>query len=299
MFRKCLKYDLKAFYKIWLIAAAVVLLLSVVCGFGIGGMIQAMADPITEDESLIETLWTVARWLIGLLSYFVIIYTAVIFSAGTSILMCIRYYRHFFTDQGYLTFTLPVKRSTLFWSKATSSFIYSLASSAVIVVAAVTVMCGIGTSMLLSAPIRDELLLGMPSLFSDFQIEPFLYTTVLLVMLGILSLAISFASWMMQYFIITIAATLFRKLKILTVIVAYYILNNIVLVPIVYICVYYFLFLGVCGAIGFQSVALTFPLLIWLLVYVLILLLAVIAITAGLALAHLSIQRLERKLNLA
>ena len=41
MFKKCLKYDMAAYRKVWLIAAGAILLVSVFCGLGIGGLITA------------------------------------------------------------------------------------------------------------------------------------------------------------------------------------------------------------------------------------------------------------------
>ena len=46
-----------------------------------------------------------------------------------------RYYSHFFTDNGYMTFTLPVKRGTLYLSKFLNAMIWDLSATVVSVVA--------------------------------------------------------------------------------------------------------------------------------------------------------------------
>ncbi len=53
------------------------------------------------------------------------------FNLMTFILLFIRYYNNFFTDQGYLTFTLPVKRNHLLLSKFIIGFIFTFTTSVI------------------------------------------------------------------------------------------------------------------------------------------------------------------------
>lgn len=46
----------------------------------------------------------------------------------TQIFIYVRYYKHFFTDEGYLTFTLPVSRRDLLLSKMVNAFFWTVAS---------------------------------------------------------------------------------------------------------------------------------------------------------------------------
>lgn len=302
MFKKCLKYDLKAFYKIWLIASAVVLVLSILCGFGISGFFSAIftMESTTEaaqaDPSLLTILVAIAQMIIAFLCYFLFLSTLIIFTSGTSILLYIRYYTHFFTDQGYLTFTLPVKRSTQFWSKATCGLIYSLGSGAVSAIAiCIVIACISITSML--AP-DGASFFPFEELQDLLRPENLGYSLICLVLGVVLLAAVSFASLMMQYLIITLAATLFRKLKVLSVIVGYYVINNIIAVPISYIGSYYVMFALLFLIMGLASVF-TVPALGWLCIYALMLLGSVAMVTIGLIFGFFTIQRLERKLNLA
>ena len=162
---------------------------------------------------------------VGMLSYIAVIYATAIFAGGTNILLYVRYYTHFFSDQGYLTFTLPVKREMHFYSKTVSGLVYMLASS---VVAAFAVLCMIGGFLggFLIPALRN------PEMAADFNFDlsaftgeggvaNVLYVAVLAVLFFILVVAVEFASLMTQYLIITLAATLFRNHKLISVIVAY------------------------------------------------------------------------------
>ena len=57
--------------------------------------------------------------------------------AVTLIFVFIRYYKNFFTDEGYLTFTLPVKRSTLLNAKTVNAMIWGLLLIAFIIACAI------------------------------------------------------------------------------------------------------------------------------------------------------------------
>lgn len=301
MFKKCLKYDMRAFAKIWLIAAAVMLVLAVLCSIGIGSFVNVAASmgaltmEGTEPEFL-DTAFMVVRMFIGIVCYIVLIYSLVIFLGGSSIMVYVRYYIKFFTDQGYLTFTLPVRRSTQFWSKAVSGLIYSTASG---LVALISALMAIG-SVIAAIALTPEAAATFPLEELTAFLTPAngIYGIIALVLVLLLIAAINFASMMMQYLIITLAATMFRKLKVLSVIVAYYVVNNVAAVPFIYVGTYGAMFAIMFLVMGLESMF-AVPILGWLCIYALLLLAALGAVTVGMILANFTTQRLERKLNLA
>lgn len=300
MFKKCLKYDIKAFSKIWLIAAAVMLVVAVLCGIGIGSLVNAAVsmDALSaqEEPSTLDTALTIARMFIGMICYMVLIYSLVIFIGGSSIMVYIRYYIKFFTDQGYLTFTLPVRRSTQFWSKAVSGLIYSTASGIVAFISVLFALAGVIVSLLLTPEIAEGL--SLDELTAVLTPANVIYGILAFLLAIILIAAINFASMMMNYLIITLAATMFRKLKILSVIVSYYVVNNVIAVPIIYVGSYGLMFALMFLAMGLQALF-ALPFLAWLCIYALLLLGSLGAVTVGLIFANFAVQRLERKLNLA
>ncbi len=160
MFKKCLKYDLRAPRKIWLIAAAVMVLLSILGGVGgflySNGILNLTSTTTVQDTMTPMQVLSIISMMIGMFSLIAVVYAIAIFTSGTGIMLYIRYYMHFFTDQGYLTFTLPVKRSTHFWSKAVSGMIYLLCASAI---SSFTILCLLGgffTPMLINSELAQE-----------------------------------------------------------------------------------------------------------------------------------------------
>lgn len=104
MLKKVLKYDLKSIYKYWWIGAIACFALSLLGSFGISFLNSGKEIPVPiEIFSYISVFLTIVG------------YVAFIFLA--QVLVFVRYYKNFFSDEGYLTFTLPVKRITQLNSK--------------------------------------------------------------------------------------------------------------------------------------------------------------------------------------
>ena len=104
MLKKLLKYDFGAVIKLWSLGALAVLLLS--AGGGLCMRILSSNRPLHGIINLVAGLGT-----------FLSVLSVVAFSILTFILLAMRYYKNFFTDEGYLTFTLPVKLHTVINSK--------------------------------------------------------------------------------------------------------------------------------------------------------------------------------------
>ncbi len=121
--------------RIWAIITCTVLLFSIIGGLCIRGL-----DNITN--SMIENSSQMAFVPLLTLGIVISILSIVIYGVVTTILILVRFYQNFFTDEAYLTFTLPVKRSTLFNSKLLCSFIFNIAT-ALITIIAVGVMLAI------------------------------------------------------------------------------------------------------------------------------------------------------------
>lgn len=120
MFARLLKYDLRAVAKVWWIAAVSILGISVAGGLG-------LADVILHSED-------VNYFSMGIFGVILTYMAMVAFIIITEVLLFIRYYKNFFSDEGYLTFTLPVKRTQLYWSKTLNAMIWMLATFAVLFV---------------------------------------------------------------------------------------------------------------------------------------------------------------------
>ena len=113
MLRKVLKYDLLSFIKLWLILACASIPVALVGGF-------CARILMLEDSSNVYTPFAA----IGMLVCIIAIVAFVIF---TFIIPLQRIYKSMFTDEAYLTFTLPVNRETILFSKIITSAIFDLA----------------------------------------------------------------------------------------------------------------------------------------------------------------------------
>lgn len=115
MLRKVLKYDYRALFRIWWIAAVVTVAFSVLGGF---------AETVYSKSNNVPDMITFCAGMAMFFAYLCMIVLMIL----SEVLIFIRYYRNFFTDEGYLTFTLPVKRETLLNSKLISSMVLMFAS---------------------------------------------------------------------------------------------------------------------------------------------------------------------------
>lgn len=118
MLRKVMKYDCRAVFRLWWIAAVVTVALSVLGGF---------AEIVKQNTGNVPDMITSSAGMILFFAYFCLFGLLLL----SEVLIFIRFYRNFFTDEGYLTFTLPVKRETLFNSKILSGLALVAASGGV------------------------------------------------------------------------------------------------------------------------------------------------------------------------
>lgn len=126
MLRKLLKYDIKSIWRVWWIMAIVVVaaeILGAFCVRGYTGMIMLNESALSNTEELMVTITGIIS-MVGLMLCFFVIFASFVV---TEILVFIRYYKNFFSDEGYLTFTLPVNRRTHLLSKTINAMIWAAA----------------------------------------------------------------------------------------------------------------------------------------------------------------------------
>ena len=218
MFTKLLKHDSKAILKHWWLGAAACLILALVGGF-------------SYRISLVE--YTKYEMVVGIAEviHVLTVMGLFLFPLFTSILIIIRYYKHFFTDEGYLTFTLPVKKNTLLNSKIATAVLFTLGSNLVRFVSLFIILLignpkAIGTEDFLMelSPLSyviSSAFFGYGSL-SEFTKDAGPYAVVCCV-LAVLILFVSIVvEILFIYGCITLAASLVKKHKVLMAIGIYY-----------------------------------------------------------------------------
>ncbi len=132
MLRKLLKYDIKSIWRVWWIMAIVVVAAEVIGAFcvrGYVGMSVLNTQVLSNTEELMVTITGIIS-LVGLMTCFFVVIASFIV---TEILIFIRYYKNFFSDEGYLTFTLPVNRRTHLLSKTINAMIWAAAEIGLVI----------------------------------------------------------------------------------------------------------------------------------------------------------------------
>ncbi len=134
MLKKLLKYDFNAIFKYWWIGALTTFILSFA-----GAACQKI---IYSPKDIPDSVYTFAT-----LGIMLVVFSFVAFALMTALLVYIRFFKHLFSDEGYLTFTLPVKRNDIVNSKLI------VGSFSVFVTAAVT---AINTCIMLSPVLKED-----------------------------------------------------------------------------------------------------------------------------------------------
>ncbi len=119
MLGKLIKYDLKSTSKVLILVHAFLLLSAFLMRIFMTGQIQ-LED--VEDSSNI------------LMALTILLYSLIVMGASfaTSIIIAVRFYKNLFSDEGYLTNTLPVSRGILLLAKTISGGIWTAVDMALL-----------------------------------------------------------------------------------------------------------------------------------------------------------------------
>ncbi len=201
MLGKLIKYDLKYGYKIILIIHLVFL---VACIMG-----RFMLNQIDYDAPP-EALGAALGISISLFS---LVIAGISFS--TWIIVAVRFYKNLFTDEGYLTWTLPATSTQLLWSKIISGAIFcaiDILASAIGIILLVTGKNVVEAYSHISADVTEAL--GMPlSMFGLCLLIIFFFSTIF--------------SVIMIYFCIVIGQ-LFPGHRVLGAIIVYFVVSFVI-----------------------------------------------------------------------
>ncbi len=110
MLKKLLKYDWKSVSLLLLILHGILLVYTLIGRLGIAFGISTPADTLVSS---VTTVYGIAAGL------YILVYVLFIFAivVATYVYLAIRFQKNLFSDEGYLTHTLPVSPAKLIWSK--------------------------------------------------------------------------------------------------------------------------------------------------------------------------------------
>ena len=204
MLGKCLKYDFKETFKLWWVGALVSLLSALPLSLLVPYMMNDMSNTSTAfpwQVFLLMICWIgmIVGTMISLFSVYV------------------RYYRHFFGKEAYLTFTLPVKRTTLFTSKYITALFFNIATYAILLFGMAGVM---GYAILDAAGSGSS-----GGTESDSLLTMVIVALIVIVVYALFFLCTISLSTLSYFFIITFCGVYFKKYSLLAIIVAFFCLS--------------------------------------------------------------------------
>ena len=202
MMKKCFKYDFNYVIKTWWLAAVSLVLISFGAGWGFRNitLYSAAPDRLFILEYGLIVVYIIAAGALGIL---------------TQVLLSIRLYTNFYSEEGYLTFTLPVKRSTLLKSKVLCGFVFELLTALTIITSIVIILAMVPSEHkeyfnLLQETICEFtqwFILDIPNSEKIWFIL-YLFEMFLIGILALLGICTTL------YMLITLGATLVKKFKI-------------------------------------------------------------------------------------
>lgn len=212
MFSKLLKYDLRSVFKYWWIAAASSVFFSLFAGVCI--------KILSAENTNYTAIYALA--IIGIVIFAIGIIVMPVLSL---VMILVRFYKHFFTDEGYLTFTLPVKKSQLLNSKILMSAIFTFSTSIVLVFDIFLMFAISMPDVVLSARNWSRIFDTIGELIGEIGVAFFITYVIEIIVLSAVSLV---GSALSLFTVITVASMVARKHKVLAAIGIYYVANGII-----------------------------------------------------------------------
>lgn len=206
MLKKLLKYDFNAIFKYWWIGALTTIILAI-AGAGCGSILETEKD-LPASVTIFAT--------IGMVLVVLGIFAFIIFS---ELLVCVRFYKHLFTDEGYLTFTLPVKRHQILSSKIISGFVCGFLTVLVAAVDAAIIILTTFRKDIFVDGWYEKLMKIINELIAEDRLLYLItfFAEILIVFVLVLALSVLFA-----YLCITFAGAISKKSKLASAILMYY-----------------------------------------------------------------------------
>lgn len=231
MFTKLLKHEWQATKGILALLCVIILIAGITIGSTMYTMVSASRDGATiglNGSPVAETLQPMSEFaeVVCVLLIMAGVGAVAICSAGSVFFLIYRFYKRCFTDEGYLTFTLPVTTHQILLSSILNTVI-----GMVIVIFATLLAVGIAAVLFLTAfpenliwaDVSVELGEAFRQMWTSLRENADTFAALLVK--GLLG---SFASMIILMLALTIGAMVAKKHRILTAVAVYYGINIVI-----------------------------------------------------------------------
>lgn len=139
MFKKLLKYDFKATKRFGVPITIGILVAGIV-----GGIDAIVMSALMQSGT--DNFFTVCGIIISYLLFFAIYSLLGVGVLAVTIIILVDFYKNLGTDEGYLTFTLPVKSRDIIWSKVINCAIWSIITGVATIISVVVILVCFSTA---------------------------------------------------------------------------------------------------------------------------------------------------------
>ena len=224
MLGKLLKYDMRSVGRFWWIAMLTMIGASFSAALSLRFYLEMMMSEMYWASS--NDFWIALGMTVSYIIFLISVIAIGVCIMFVAVLIYVRYYKHLFTDEGYLTFTLPVSRKQIFFSKLVNAGFWMMLSEAVLLICGLIIFVIAMPSYGKGILAIDTFKTILTGIFDDFCDRG-----VWIIVQGILSVLSVIASTMLSvgviYFCITIGATVAKRAKIIVGVGAFYLINTI------------------------------------------------------------------------
>ena len=222
MFVKGMKYEIRSVARIVLpmliIFLCAAMLMSL--GFMLDGRVLHFSEKASEGDSLLSSLFVMAEMALVMGTFLLV----VVINITVYILIVYRFYTSFFTDEGYLTFTLPLTIDCHLMIKIVSMFFWTVISAVTTLVGGVIIFGGLHVGY---GEFSEGVSIGISELLRSIfaQSESYAGAQVVLSILALL-MSLIFQS-MLIYLAVALGCMLFKKHRLVGSVISIYAVNRI------------------------------------------------------------------------
>lgn len=204
MLSKLFRYDMKALFRMMLPLTLSVLGTTLAGTAAVRILVEMSKNSHRMDNPFTGLFMASMGMLV-----FAAVMALVAYAVIAAVFIFYRYYKNLFTDEGYLTFTLPVSPGQILFSKSAAGILWSLISFVVIVFCSVVmILVGGGVDL---GDVVDAITEIFRSLWGYMGLD-----SVLLAIESILGMLLSLvSSLLLCYLSITLGSTVVRRHKVM------------------------------------------------------------------------------------